>query len=95
MPSLKWSKEAAADIQRLYRFLVDVNPDAAKRAATTIKDGIKKLRQFPEIGRPVESEPSEFRDWLIPFGGGGYVARYHFDGKIVTIVLVRHQREFL
>jgi plasmid stabilization system protein ParE len=95
MPGLKWSKEAAADIQRLYRFLADVNPDAAKRAALAIKDGVKILQQFPEIGRPVIGMSGDFRDWLIHFGGGGYVARYHLDGQNVTIVLVRHQRELL
>jgi plasmid stabilization system protein ParE len=95
MPSVKWSKEAASDIQRLYRFLVGVNPDAAKRAAIAIKDGVKILAQFPEIGRPVQGTSEIFRDWLIPFGGGGYIARYRCDGNVITIVLVRHQRELL
>jgi plasmid stabilization system protein ParE len=92
MPSVKWSQDAVLDIQRLYRFLADVNPDAAKRAAIAIKEGVKILKQFPEVGRLVYGKTEEFRDWLIPFGGGGYVARYRYDGKTVTILLVRHQR---
>jgi len=35
----------------------------------------------------------EFREWLIPFGGSGYIALYHFDGSRALILAVRHQRE--
>jgi hypothetical protein len=27
----------------------------------------------------------EFREWLIPFGGGGYLVLYHYDGALVAI----------
>jgi plasmid stabilization system protein ParE len=30
---------------------------------------------------------------MIDFGDSGYVARYHFDGEVVTILAVRHQKE--
>ena len=47
----------------------------------------------PQIGRPVEDMPDEYREWLIDFGDSGYVARYRFDGDSVTILAVRHQKE--
>jgi plasmid stabilization system protein ParE len=35
----------------------------------------------------------EFREWVIEFGSGAYVALYHYDGKEVVILAVRHGRE--
>ena len=43
MPRLIWSPEALADVQRLYRFLAEKNPDAARRAASAIRDGMQIL----------------------------------------------------
>jgi hypothetical protein len=42
----------------------------------------------------VEGMGEAYRDWLIPFGNSGYVARYWFDGRIVKVLFIRHQREF-
>ena len=53
MPRLIWSPEALADVQRLYRFLVEKNPDAARRAASAIHDGMQIVADHPEVGRPV------------------------------------------
>jgi plasmid stabilization system protein ParE len=46
-----------------------------------------------ESGRPVEDLPPEFREWVIEFGHGAYVALYHYDGKQSVILAVRHERE--
>jgi plasmid stabilization system protein ParE len=51
------------------------------------------LARFPEIGRPVEELPTEFREWVIEFGSGAYVALYRYDSKEVVILAVRHGRE--
>jgi plasmid stabilization system protein ParE len=67
--------------------------DAAKRAIKTIRQGVKLLSKFPEMGRPVEELPTEFREWVIEFGSGAYVALYHYDGKDIVILAVRHGRE--
>jgi len=34
--------------------------------------------------------PPEFREWVIEFGHGAYVALYRYDGKQVVILAVRH-----
>lgn len=34
-----------------------------------------------------------FRDRIIPFGDGGYVARYRVDGDTAVVLAVRHQKE--
>lgn len=93
MPGLIWSRQALLDVQRLYRFLAVKNIDAARRAIKTVRQGVKVLGHRPGIGRPVEDMPEEFREWLIDFGDSGYVARYRFNGEIVIILAVRHQKE--
>jgi plasmid stabilization system protein ParE len=93
MPRLKWSQPALLDVARLYDFRAPKSRDAAKRAIKSIRQGVKALSKYPEMGRPVEEMPTEFREWVIEFGHGAYIALYHFDGKEIIILAVRHGRE--
>jgi plasmid stabilization system protein ParE len=93
MPRLIWTPSALLDVQRLYRFLVVKNPDAARRAVKAIRQGVKVLEQQPKVGRPVEDMDNEYRDWIIDFGDSGYVARYRVDPQFVYVLAVRHQKE--
>jgi plasmid stabilization system protein ParE len=93
MPRLKWSRAALLDVSRLHEFLAPKSPEAAQRAVKTIRQGVKALAKHPEIGRPVEEMPLEFREWVIEFGRGAYLVLYHYDGKQAVILAVRHGRE--
>ena len=93
MSRLIWSPAALLDVQRLYRFLAPKNMDAAKRAVTAMRQGVRVLGQQPGIGRPIDEMPDEYREWIIDFGESGYVARYRLDSSGVTILAVRHQKE--
>ena len=93
MPRLKWSQPALLDVARLHNFLVSKSRDAANRAVKAIRQGVKALGKFPQMGRPVDELPPEFREWVIEFGSGAYIALYHFDGKEVVILAVKHGRE--
>ena len=93
MPPLKWSQHALLDVARLHAFLAPKSRNAAQRAVKAIRLGVKALRKHPEIGRPVEEMPLEFREWVIEFGSGAYVALYHYDGKQIVILAIRHGRE--
>jgi plasmid stabilization system protein ParE len=93
MPRLKWPQPALRDVARLHNFLAPKSRDAAKRAVKAIRQGVKKLGKHPEMGRPVEEMPLEFREWVIELGHGAYVALYHFDGKEIILLAVRHGRE--
>jgi plasmid stabilization system protein ParE len=93
MPHLNWSPPALLDIQRLYRFLAPKNPDAAKRAVKAIRQGVRVLALQSGLGRHIEDMPEAYREWLIDFGGSGYVARYCIDGDSVTVLAVWHQKE--
>jgi len=93
MPRLKWSQPALLDVARLRAFLAPKSRDAARRAVKAMRQGVKALGKHPKIGRPVEEMPPEFREWVIEFGHGAYIALYHYDGKEIVILAVRHGRE--
>ncbi len=93
MPRLKWLQPALRDVARLHDFLAPKSREAAQRAVSTIRQGVKLLGAHPEMGRPIDDLPTEFREWIIDFGSGAYVALYHNDGKEVVILAVRHGRE--
>jgi plasmid stabilization system protein ParE len=93
MPRLKWSQAALLDMARLHDFLAPKSRDAARRAVKAIRQGVIALGKHPQIGRPVEELPPQFREWVILFGHGAYVALYHYDEKEVVILAVRHGRE--
>jgi plasmid stabilization system protein ParE len=93
MPRLKWTPRSLRDVVRLHDFLLPMSKEAAKRAVKAIRQGVKLLGKHPEMGRPVDELPTEFREWVIEFGNGAYIAMYRYDGKEVVILAVRHGRE--
>lgn len=93
MPQLIFAPQAIRDLQPLRDFLHSKNPDAARRAAVAIRQGLRLLAEHPRAGRLIEGLPDDFREWLIDFGETGYVARYRVSDEVVTILIIRHQRE--
>jgi addiction module RelE/StbE family toxin len=90
---IEWSPRALRDIERLHDFLVRKNPAAAANAIETLRQGSHSLIEHPEIGKPMQDMPSEFREWPVPFAGSSYLLFYRFDGERVVILAVRHGRE--
>ncbi len=93
MPQLIWSPAALRDVDRLHRFLVEKNASAAREAIKAVRTHINILAEQPAAGRPAEHMDPEFREWIIPFGGSGYIALYRLEGEKVVILAVHHQRE--
>jgi plasmid stabilization system protein ParE len=93
VPPVKFAPRSLRDLARLHGFLAEKSPEAARRAIGAIRKGLKLLGRHPEMGRPVEELPVEFREWVIPFGDGAYVAIYRFDGREVVVLAIRHGRE--
>ena len=94
MPQVIFSPAAVRDLKRLRDFLRPKNPLAAKRAGETIVKGLQALGTHPHVGRLVEDLPDQYREWRIDFGDSGYIARYRFDEEQVTVLALRHQKEF-
>lgn len=91
MTMLTWLPQALEDLERLHRFLVELSPDAAARAARAILAGAEALIEHPYQGRPLDGGR---REWFIPYGVGAYVLRYRIDpGGTVVVIRVWHSRE--
>ena len=91
---LLYSPEAVADLRRLHDFVAEQNALAARRLSKSLRDGIKRLKQFPQMGRRVRQSadvwaPEEIRDWVT----GTYIARYLLLDETIVILRVWHQKE--
>ena len=87
---ISWLKSAVDDLIRLRKFLIKVNPRAAKESALLIKSSITKLEEFPFIGVSVE-DLEGFYDLFVEYGVGGIRYKVFKDG--VCIVHVKHSKE--
>ncbi len=94
MSEIIWLPEALADIERLYQFIHEKNPEAAKRAAEALLQGAELLKITPLAGRPMADETGR-REWFIVFGAWAYVLRYRLDKSTTVIFRVWHNRENL
>ena len=86
--------EADADIDRLFEFLLEENPDAAEKAMLLIDEGASKLERFPELGLLMNDDTGN-RELFIPFGKSVYVLRYrlHHEQNKIVVLRVWHGRE--
>lgn len=93
MATVVWLPEALNDIERMYDFLVENNPAAARNAVVCIKAAAGQLVQFPEIGRSMEDDSGR-REMFAAFGAGAYVLRYRMNAQGDAVVIrVWHTRE--
>jgi toxin ParE1/3/4 len=89
--SVRLSRVAQGDIERLTEFLESKSERAAARAADAITSAILSLAEFAERGRP--SKHLGFRELVVRFGHSGYVIRYRVDGESVFVTRVFHGLE--
>jgi plasmid stabilization system protein ParE len=85
------SLAAEGDIDRLWAYLVEVDPGAAPRAVETLRSALASLDMKPERGRP--SPVEGFRELAIPLGRKVYVARYRVDARTLLITRIHHSNE--
>lgn len=92
---VRFTQRAEKDLVRLYDFLLTKDVNAAKNALASIRKGLKLLEYSPFACRKVAVNLPRHRELVIPFGKAGYVALFEIeDSSTVTVVAVRHQREF-
>jgi addiction module RelE/StbE family toxin len=83
---IRWSAEAAEDLERIGLYIAARNPAAARRVVKTIYDGVGALRQFPERGRTGHVEGSR----ELVFSGLPYIAVYRVIGHTIEISRIYH-----
>lgn len=89
---IRFSPDAALDIERVREFLDINNPEAAKRALRTIFAALERVAEFPDLGRPAEDV--DIRQIVIPFGNAGYIVRYTIlENSDVLVLRLWHGRE--
>ncbi|AWK15726.1 type II toxin-antitoxin system RelE/ParE family toxin [Candidatus Fukatsuia symbiotica] len=96
MPQIKIiiTEGAAQGLERCRHFLAEKNPLASIRAGQSIEKQFVLLEKEPEMGRPLDDQPT-LRELMIPFGKSGYVALYRFEAETdsVYVLAFRHQKE--
>lgn len=91
---VRLTREAEADLERLFDFLLLEDLNAAESALGAIRAAFSLLAFSPFACRKARADLPRLRELVIPFGASGYVALFEIDdAKTVTIIAVRHQRE--
>jgi toxin ParE1/3/4 len=80
-----WTKFALRGVWRVYDYLVDYNPQAARHMAEALFAAGDSLVNFPHRGRPVPGTRSRELVSVNP-----YIIRYRVVGDEVVIQRVRH-----
>lgn len=92
MAQVIYVEEPLFDVERLFDFLSEEDPETATKAIRHIREAIELLERHPMIGRPAEHS---MRELVISYGKSGYVALYEFveTDDVVLIFALKHQRE--
>lgn len=97
--SVRLTREALEDLQRLEAFLVESaiqhgDFDLPLRAVEAIRRELRILESNPYTCRKVSGSNPLERELVIPFGGSGYVALFEILSEDeVAVSALRHQRE--
>ena len=87
---LRWLPASRRDFFRLYDFLHEVNPHAAKRRLQAVNDAINRLPEQPRVGHRLDDfDPREVRSLII----ADYEVRYEIDGDLLIVLRLWHTRE--
>lgn len=91
---VRYTKQARADLRRLFAHLAERDPALAKAARETIGKGMNLLKDFSFTCRKATSDTPLLRELVIRFGSSGHVALFEIENaSTVTVLAVRHQRE--
>lgn len=91
---VRYTAEARQDLLLLYRFLLEEDIEASRRAYEAIVKATALLQDFPFTCRKADPANPFLRELLISFGASGYVALFEIENAdTVTILAIRHQRE--
>jgi addiction module RelE/StbE family toxin len=83
---VRWSPEAAKDLERIFRRIQRDNPIAAREVVKTLYDGCSALRTFPNRGRV--SRIRGRRELVFP--SLPYIALYRVKEQVVEISRIYH-----
>ena len=95
--SVEWSEEARRDFLDVINFLRVESPSAAKRFLSLLDRGLRRIRRFPDSGRPIPEdatppgeEPTR-REVLVMTWRVGYQLS---SGRITVLYVIHGRRQF-
>ena len=68
MSQVIWSPYALQGIKRIHQFLKTQDERLANRVINCIRESVTLLSLQPQIGRVIEGQNDDYREWIIPFG---------------------------
>lgn len=83
---IRWSQEAAEDLDGLTDWIAERNVRAAIDTVTSILDGTRRLSDFPVLGRPGRVD----RTRELPITGTPFIVVYVVEEEFVAVVRVLH-----
>jgi plasmid stabilization system protein ParE len=83
---VRWTEAAAEDLARIVQYIAEDKPEAARRVAQKIFEGVAALGAFPARGRTGFAENT--RELLFP--PWPYIAVYETIGDQVHVLRIRH-----
>jgi toxin ParE1/3/4 len=83
---IRWTRDAANDLEQIFRHFLRDNPSAASNVIRTITDGVGRLKAFPNLGRNGQVEGTR----EIVFTSLPYIAVYRVKQNAIEILRVYH-----
>jgi plasmid stabilization system protein ParE len=86
------SARALRDLERLFDFVAEIDPDRALAQVSSIRAAFEVLADHPLLGRVAEDGR---RELVLSRGKYGYIAKYRWlrAEDVVLVLAVWHQRE--
>lgn len=81
-----WEEDALNDLEGIYTYIAQDNPDAARETAERIMDAAAQLEHTPGMGRP--GRVPNTRELVVP--GTAYLLPYRVKRREVQILRVFH-----
>ena len=88
--SIRWSREAREDVDRLADFVASYDPARADQIERELSQAPKSLMMFPRRGPRLDVfDPREIREYRV----GSYVLRYELTDADIVVLRFFHARE--
>jgi toxin ParE1/3/4 len=83
---IRWTTDAADDLERIVTYILRDNPAAARNVAKTVIDGIASLARFPNMGRPGHVDGTR----ELVFSSLPYIAVYAIKNETIEVLRIYH-----
>jgi plasmid stabilization system protein ParE len=83
---IEWDPRAVRDLEEIRAFIAADKPVAAASVAEQVKTSIRRLSEFPLMGR----QTGEPNIRILPITGTPYVVYYYLLSDVVEILAVFH-----